>query len=188
MRKGWFKLNGVQDGDRTIEEQMRGLGPALKAAAGKSVLDLGSAEGLISIEFARAGASRVVGIELLEDHVKVARELAKDLPQVSFITASLQEWIDARPQPRRFDVVLALGIAHKLHDPGALLSFAARSATELLVFRGPGKDNRYFDGWLKSKHSATKRHVPSLLGELGFTEGETLDSAHGERVQYWHRA
>jgi SAM-dependent methyltransferase len=195
LRKGWFAIDGVQDGDRTAEEQLLGLAPAIEAAKGKSVLDLGCAEGLIAKAFCQGGA-RVVGIELVEDHLKVAREVCKGLA-ATFIQASLQEWIDTHPHPEQFDVVLALGIAHKLHDPATLLNFAARSAKELVVFRGPGKDAQgragstahhlYWDGWLKAKHRDARCHVPTLMVSHGFKEGETLPSARGERVQYWHK-
>lgn len=188
MRHGWFSIPGVQTGDRTVEEQLLGLEPALEACVGKRVLDLGSAEGLISRAFARAGAARVVGIELVFDHLRVARRICHDAPAVSFIQASLQEWIQTHPDPERFDIVLALGVAHKLHDPGQLIDFAARSATELLAFRGPGKDKMYWDGWLESKHTRTRCHVPTILTGHCFQERETHDSAHGERVQYWARA
>lgn len=186
MRKGWFKIPGVQDGDRTGAEQLLGLQPALGSARGKSVLDLGSAEGLIAAEFARAGAAHVLGVELLQDHVDVARVVCKDLPQVLFHCEELGAYIGARPKPPQYDIVLALGIAHKLLDPGVLLAFAARSCGGMLVFRGPGKD-KFWDGMLRAKFGGKVCHVPTLLKRHGLVEGETLDSAHGERVQYWRR-
>lgn len=193
MRKGWFKVDG-QDGDRTPEEQLAGLELALgfvKAAAanGKkiSVLDLGCAEGAISREFALAGASEVVGIELLEDHIKVGQRICAGLP-VKFVHAEMRHWIERNPKPEMFDVVLALGIAHKLHDPGSLMAFSARSAKCLVVFRGPGKKDMFWDGWLRAKFGDGKCHVPTLMGEHGFDEGITLDSSRGERVQHWWRS
>lgn len=188
-RHGWFALAGVQTGDRTVEEQMLGLAPAIEAAKGKTVLDLGAAEGLIAREFAR-GARGVTCVELLSDHCRVAREVCKGLP-VLIIESELADYIARNSHPVvQFDVVLALGIAHKLHDPGSCIRFAAQSARELLVFRGPGKE-KFWDGWLKSKFRkdgvTDQVHVPTTLAELGFVEGETLESAHGERAQYWHR-
>lgn len=185
-RHGWFRLDGVQGGDRTVDEQMRGLQPALEACKDKSVLDLGCAEGLIAREFARAGAV-VVGIELLADHCAVARRVCKGLP-VEIIQSELKAHIDSNPEPVKFDIVLALGIAHKLHDPGSCIAFAAKSAKELVVFRGPGKKGMYWDGTLKAKFGSGQCHVPTIFKEAGFREGETLDSAHGERAQYWWRS
>ena len=172
---------------------MLGLAPALEHAKGKRVLDLGCAEGTIGREFALAGAAEVIGIELLADHIAVAKEAcAAEIREgkMRFIVSELKTWIDAHPDPEQFDVVLALGIAHKLHQPGACLSFACRSARDLVVFRSPGKDGLYYDGTIKSKHvrdlSGTC-HVPTLMESNGFSEGETLPSARGERVQYWWR-
>lgn len=186
MRHGWFEIKGVQGGDRTAEEQLRGLKPALNACKGKTVLDLGAAEGLISAAFARSGAAEVLAVELVPDHVAAARKVCKGLP-VKFVQAELAGWIKNNPDLEQFDIVLVLGIAHKIHAPGVVIEFAAKTTRELLVFRGPGKKGMYWDGWLKAKFGDGKCHVPTLMQEQGLTEGETLESARGERVQYWHR-
>lgn len=192
LRHGWLKIPGVQDGDRDLQEQMLGLDQALASAKGKTVLDIGCAEGLIAREFVRAGARHVTGLELLEDHLTVAREQCKGLP-ATFICAEMRAWIEKNPNPQQYDIVLALGIAHKLHQPGTLMTFSARSASEMVVFRGPGKINLSWDGWLKSKFGTSQAgvaipcHVPTVMTEQGFVEGETLPSCRGERVQYWHR-
>lgn len=185
-RKGWFRIDGVQEGDRTADEQLKGLEPALAAAVNRTVLDLGAAEGLIAAAFARAGAREVCAIELLPDHCAVARQVCRGLP-VRVIQSELAAWIAAHPEPEQFDTVLCLGIAHKLHDPGSALSFAARSARSTVVFRGPGKATMLWDGWLTAKFGKAKVHVSNLFAEHGFMEGETFDSAQGERCQYWHR-
>lgn len=183
-RKGWFKVRG-QDGDRTPEEQMLGLERALAEAKGKTVLDLGCAEGAIAREFALAGAT-VLGVELLQDHINVGRKVCRGLA-VKFVCASLEPYIDANPEHERFDIVLALSIAHKLKEPGKLLAFAARCANDLVVFRGPGKKDMFWDGWLKAKFGEGQCHVPTLMAEHGFVDEGIVDSARGERVQYWRR-
>jgi SAM-dependent methyltransferase len=185
-RHGWFSIPGIQTGDRSVEEQMMGLSPALPACVGKTVLDIGSAEGLISREFAKAGAKKVVGIELVTDHVRAARKICSGLP-VLFVHTELAEWIRTHPEPDQFDIVLILGIAHKLHNPGSCIEFACKSAREMIVFRGPGKDEMYWDGWLGAKFGDNRCHVPTIMKAHGFREGQTLPSARGERAQYWLR-
>lgn len=137
MRKGWYKIPGVQDGDRTVEDQLKGLGAALAAAKGKTVLDLGTAEGLVAREFAIAGAGLVLGCECLRDHVNIGRALVRGLP-VTLLEADLNEpsthnWISGL----EFDVALMLGILHKLKEPGVLIRTVARRQPALIVVRLP---------------------------------------------------
>ena len=183
--KGWFRIPGIRpDGDRTLEEQMIGLAPALEEARGKTVLDLGCAEGLIAREFARAGASRVVGIEMLASHLEVARAVCKDVPQVRFICAHLGDFIAARESIRTFDIVLALGIIHKLRDPEVPLRFAAQSAASLMLFRAPAKAT---NGNVASKHTGITCNVPRIMAAEGFAEERLIPGVRGEAVQYWRR-
>lgn len=183
--KGWLKVPGLRPkGDRTLEEQMLGLEPALAFARGKSVLDLGCAEGLIALEFARAGATRVLGVELLASHLEVAREVCKGQAAIEFRCAHLDDYIAAHPAPEAFDIVLALGIIHKLHNPKVPLDFAARSARALVCFRAPAKAT---DGVVWSKHSDVGVNVPKTLRGHGFREGDTIPGVRGEAVQYWWR-
>lgn len=188
MNKGWFKVPGIRpDGDRTIAEQMMGLDHGLSIAKGKSVLDLGCAEGLISLEFAKAGASRVVGIELLEEHLKVAEKLRAKHPdgsRVHFIRKNLGTHILDNPEHERFDIVLILGIIHKLENPAVPLRFAANCAKEALIFRAPAKAT---DGVVRSKHTGVKCNVPKILNESGFKEFLLVPGVRGEAAQYWRR-
>lgn len=165
---------------------MLGLKPALAVAKGADVLDLGSAEGVISREFALAGAKYVLGVELLQDHVNAARTVCRMNPQVAFVCSELSLYINNNPVPRKFDIVLMLSVAHKLTDPGLIVSFAGRSTRKLLAFRGPHKYVPW-DGTLKSKFGKGSCHVPTLLKAEGLVEGETIEGARGECVQYWRR-
>lgn len=142
MRCGWFKIPGFQHGDRTVEEQMLGLEPALQACAGKTVIDLGCAEGLIAREFARRGAARVEGLEIVPEHVDVGRELCKGLP-VKLGVGNLDKVI-LKELPG-WDLVLMLAVLHKTRQPEAVLRAFAGAARELLVIRLPGgaRDGRY---------------------------------------------
>lgn len=184
--KGWLAVPGVRPkADRTLAEQMLGLERALAECRGKSVLDLGCAEGLIGLEFAKAGAARVVGIEQLAGHLAVAWHVSRAWHHViSFQQAHLAEWVEAHPQPEQFDIVLALGIIHKLDDPAVPLRFAARSAASLLCFRAPAKAT---GGVVRSKFTASTVSVPKEMTRLGFVDEGTFSGVRGEAVQYWRR-
>lgn len=183
LRKGWFIIEGYQDGDRTLAEQMLGIEPALAECKGKTVLDLGCAEGLIGREFARAGAN-VLGVELLPGHVEAAEEACKGMPNIRFICKELSAYIAERPNPEQFDIVLSLGIAHKLKFPGVLTEFAARSARNLLLFRAPAKGA---GGIVTGKHSGIECHVPTIMEQHGFQEEKIIEGVRGESVQYWRK-
>lgn len=190
MDKGWFKVPGIRPhGDRSLDEQRMGLEKALAECKGKRVLDLGCAEALISREFALAGAKEVVGMELLAPHLDVARKVCKGLP-VRFIQAHLGDWATRHPVPGdRFEIVLALGIIHKLDDPGLLMRWAAYSAKELLCFRAPAKKTEAPSGdyLIKSKFTNTTCNVPETMRAAGFVDEGTHNGVRGEAVQYWRR-
>lgn len=131
MRKGWFKTDG-QDGDRTLTEQMQGLQPLLRMALNKSILDVGCAEGLISITLHDAGARLVHGIEIVPDHIRTANALRSGRP-ISFEVADAQTY---RPT-RRYDIVVMLAVLHKLPDPTAACVKFADTAIESCVIRLP---------------------------------------------------
>jgi len=152
MSEGWFNIPGTQKGPRTLQEQMLGLKPALEETYGKTVLDLGCAEGLIAIEFAKRGASLVCGIDYNPDLIATAAKeiekanehTGKFLP-VGCIYADLSEVIEENYH-QQFDIVLALAVLHKLNDPEAGAKFCAASAKSLIVIRLPfgstGRSNR----------------------------------------------
>lgn len=138
-KKGWFKIDGVQDGDRTLQDQLKGLAPALEAARGKTVLDLGCAEGLISYEFLAAGADHVHGIDSQEESLAVARARRNGELNITFECANLNDGIPAPGKKREYEIVLLLAILHKLRQPFSLLAEVARfNQPDLLVIRLPG--------------------------------------------------
>src|SRR5579862_8341660 len=53
------------------------LGKLLDHVAGKTVIDFGCGEGLEAIEFARHGAAQVVGVDIREEILKIARKNAE---------------------------------------------------------------------------------------------------------------
>lgn len=187
MRKGWFKLRG-QDGDRTVEGQLKGLEPAIAGAKGKSILDLGCAEGAIALEFARAGATRILGLEVVGPHLEVAREICAGHP-CEFRCVDLNQ-VHVGADHEQFDVVLALAIIHKLKDPAGVLRRFASLARELVVIRMPS--------WAVKWRFAHERgrgeliDCAAVLSPLGFVlerieRGPTSERGQ-EPVVYFRRA
>ncbi len=188
MPERWFKIEGEAEGDRTLEEQMIGLAPALAECKGKRILDLGCAEGLIAREFSRAGARIVHGIEKLQRHVDLANKLCHGLP-MTFACADL-ELLAAeemkRGRAQRFDIVLALAILHKLPEPGVGVQYCAWSARNLVVIRLPeyGITAR---GILRNKKYDAGCHLASTMKQQGFALEKALPGPRKEQVQYWRR-
>jgi len=167
---------------------MLGLERGLAEARGKTVLDLGCAEAVITAEFIRAGAVRAVGIELLESHLVIARQVCEGMP-VEFICAHLKDYAAEHPEPEQFDIVLALGIVHKLEDPEKFLRWAVLCARDLFLFRAPAQRLRGPKGTyvIRSKHTRAEVNVPNVMREMGFADEGTIDGVRGEAVEYWRR-
>lgn len=188
--KGWLAIPGVQRGERTLAEQMLGLEPALLTCNGRSVLDLGCAEGLIGIEFAKAGAT-VSGYELQSRFVHTANqqaELAGVAERCAFYKFDLATFC-APGLPRVFpgdasDIVLALAIVHKLRDPGQALTNMARLARHRLVLRLPIGSTGVIP--YKQDRSVTC-DSRDILPAAGFRLEQVCGGPRGELVQHWIR-
>lgn len=192
--KGWLKVPGIRpEGDRTLEEQMLGLERALTECKGKRVLDLGCAEGLIGREFAKAGAEIVVGVESLQGHIDVALQACAEYVasgKMKFKVTYLQDWVATHPAPVQYDIVLALGIIHKMEDPAKIMEWTADAAKDLLCFRAPAWADSLPNGdyLIRSKHFPRNAvNVPELMRSKGFVDEGTFHGVRGESVQYWRR-
>lgn len=154
MNKGWFKIAGVQDGDRTIEQQLKGLKPLFPEVADKWVLDLGCAEGLVGMELcAKHGAFWVDGITLVPSEAETGNAVsnargidnfviyAHDLNDVPGLHA-LGDREDGIEE--HYDVILMLAVLHKLREPIRVLhSILAKWAAGLVVIRTAGATPGY---------------------------------------------
>lgn len=134
VTRGWFEMSG-RPGTRNLADQLIGLDWLFDNCAGKTVLDVGCAEGLISLETLKRGALTVHGIELVPDRVWMARKLAAQMaPGVAhFEVGDMEFWRPKMP----YDIVIALAILHKLKDPGACAAALAECAKETVVLRLP---------------------------------------------------
>lgn len=155
-KKGWFIIPNIQDGDRTIDEQALGLEDY--DFTGKTVLDLGCAEGLLSAYVLMHDAALVHGCEIVQHHIDLATRLFKG-KKAQFFKIDLNNFQSLHKHPPmlpRYDVVLMLAIAHKLKDPASFINYAATLADSLII--------RLPERILSDKRSGFKSiDVPALL-------------------------
>lgn len=181
--KPWFDMKRG-DFERTLVDQMRGLRYVVdefrhSAARGKplSCLDAGCAEGLIGIEMAKAGASAVLGVELVEQRVKDAMRLRGDLP-CTFEVGNVATY-----QPRRpYDVLLALSILHKLPDPSATLYRLVHSfCRRMVVIRLPPGGPVVID----PRSNNVPHNLDAVLKDLGFNLEHEVEGYLNEYIGVW---
>lgn len=179
VKEGWFHTKN-RLGDRTIQQQMMGLDLLLTSCKGKTVLDVGCAEGLISIELAKAGAVAVHGVEIVKAHVEVANKLRKSLP-ITFECADANDWAPKRD----YDIVIALALLHKLRDPSTACRRFASRAREMVVLRlPPGPAPLIIDDRSERKPHDTVAAMTNCGFELIH---EAYDGPFDEYLSYWKR-
>ena len=122
---GYYNLPGIRAGNWRIETRLRGLQELLGAAQGKSVLDLGCAEGMISREFCRHGAATIHGFEVNLDQIRIARQevpkAAEVGTQILFHRADFGYWdrfvaAHRNSMLEQYDIVLLLSVLEKLPE------------------------------------------------------------------------
>lgn len=173
--QGWFGNH------RTLGEQMLGLGPAISEAKGKRVLDAGAAEGLIALEFVKAGA-KVDAFDNNRDYVYEGDRQARRHGG----GAMRMRWADlnvALPEAYvpPYDIVLALAIIHKARDVGQATQLLAGACSGLLVVRLP-RDSK---GMIKAKFGDSRCDLAVEMPALGFKLERKERGPRGELVQYW---
>ncbi|MGO1079952.1 methyltransferase domain-containing protein [Inquilinus sp. CA228] len=181
--RGWFDAPGVA-GDRTLAQQMVGLDHLVQAAPGRTVLDLGCAEGLIGLVLMRAGAVALDGIDLVHNRIVAAGRNAEAAGvEARYWCQDLDGFADWAPEDLapRYDLVLALSIAHKLARPDRFLEAAAARCDGLLAVRLPApviQDRR--SGFVPVD-------VPALLDRAGFDLEATPAGSLGEWIGLFRR-
>jgi len=172
--------------DRTLEQQMMGLDRLFAQVEGKSVLDVGCAEGLLSIECVKSGASRVTGIEIREAAVKEARAAARKLPveehyKIYFAVDTAETF-----EPLvNYDVILLLAVLHKLRNPTAACARIVQHARETVVIRLPPE---HAPTIIDARSGNQPHHIGITMDKAGFElEHSSYDGPFGEWVGYYRR-
>lgn len=176
--KGWFSTPG-RPGDRTLDQQLKGLDLLFAKVQHKTVLDLGCAEGLISMELARAGALAVHGVEIVPEHVAVAKKLQGSAP-ICFEVGDANTW---KPT-RQYDIVIALALLHKLRDPTEACYRLCGAAKHLVVLRLPPL---HAPTIVDPRSGNNPHHIGRVMEKQGFELEFTARGHLDEWVGYYVR-
>jgi SAM-dependent methyltransferase len=149
-----------------LAQQLTGLESLLAMVTDKSVLDVGCAEGLILAECLDRGARTSYGVDIRQEAIERALEnrqitLAARRSAVGLECADVNDW---RPH-RHYDIVLLLGILHKLADPGKVFRRMLGHCKHTCVVRLP------HDDWpvLTDARSGNKPHnLVAIAEDCGF--------------------
>lgn len=180
QKLGWFSTLG-RPGDRTLKDQLIGLDDLFDRSEGKTVLDVGCAEGLISMHLFDFGATAVHGLEIVPGHVDIANKLRGDRA-CTFEVANA----DTYKPVRQYDIVIMLALLQKLRDPvGACRRFAA-AAREMVVLRLPprGEDPLVFKD---ERSSHRPQDITAAMQAEGFMLKNALAGFRDEHISYWER-
>lgn len=123
----WFATASGQ-GKSSLEQQSVGLDPLWPLVIGRTVLDVGCAEGLIARRCLDIGAASVHGVELREQAVWHTRAL-----QVPCDNADADDYMPKQA----YDIVLMLAILHKLKKPADVFRRMLASCNITAVVRLP---------------------------------------------------
>lgn len=181
INKGWFKGLG-RDGDRTLDQQMLGLEQVVREVRGKTVLDVGCAEGLIALQLAADGAASCHGMEIVPRFVDIANGLAAErgLP-CTFEAANLNDFDLSGVAPA--DIVLLLSILHKTQDPSKVCGALADKAKDLCVVRLPPSGPRIVD----ERSGNIPHDIADVMAAKGFDLEATLSGPMSEWLGYFRR-
>jgi cyclopropane fatty-acyl-phospholipid synthase-like methyltransferase len=104
---------------------------------GKEILDVGCGSGVYSVDFARRGARRVVGVDFSGNMLKLARQEAEQhgvADKCEFIQADFRE---LEPD-ERFAISVAMGVFDYIPDQVSFLRKMVALTTEKVIVAFPG--------------------------------------------------
>jgi len=148
---------------------------------GKKILDVGCGSGVYSVDFARRGARRVVGVDFSENMLELARQEAEQhrvADRCEFIQADFLE-LDLED---RFDISIAMGVFDYVPDQVTFLrKMVALTTGKVIVafpshslLREPARRLRYKLAGKGDIYLYSQDDVERIAGEAGLREKEII--------------
>jgi SAM-dependent methyltransferase len=131
---------------------------------GRSFLDVGCGNGLYSLELARRGADRVVGIDIAEGMLELCKKSASDQGLADRCTFLQTDLLAYTPRTA-FNVSFGIGLFDYISNP--LRHKAIMSFPRLWTWRAPVRKARLTAKGC-SVYFYTKERIESLMREAGF--------------------
>ena len=148
---------------------------------GKKILDVGCGSGVYSVDFARRGARRVVGVDFSENMLELARQEAEqhrvadrcEFIQADFLEVQLED---------KFDISIAMGVFDYVPDQVAFLRRMVALATGKVIvafpshslLREPARRLRYRLAGKGDIHLYSQDDVERIAGEAGLRDREII--------------
>ena len=183
-------LPGPQPDDHPRERwaDLTGVVPA--DLSGQRILDIGSADGFYTLEFARRGALEVVAVDAWAKHVNRVTWLGEyfGLGNITPVLGRIEE-LDVR-KIGRFDAVFMLGLLYHLKDPLAGLEAVSELSDvlylETISIFDDANPYLYLKPPQAGVHSVAKwipttRCIRDMLGTVGFTRVEEVTPPYHSR-------
>lgn len=173
-----------------VSDRLAGLDPLLAVASGCSVIDFGSAEGVVALEFLRRGAHLLHGFEREPSRVGIASAICADYDGAAFREADLDDFDAFRAANADllrdgYDIVLYLGIHHHVAAPARQATFdhAVGLARRWFALRTPAAsaaadrlDERLAAAGFRRIPAPAGAALSGNLGELALYQRRTQES------------
>lgn len=104
---------------------------------GKSVLDIGCGSGVYSVDFARRGATRVLGVDFSGAMLDLARQEAREHTVDNVCEFIRSDFLELKLD-ERFDISVAMGVFDYVKDPSTFLRKMASVTNQKLIVSFPG--------------------------------------------------
>lgn len=185
-KRGWFEIEGVQSGERKLVDQIAGLEQVVRDCEGKTVLDIGCAEGLISFHFLVHKASSVSGFDCNQERAQWAKKINMDhnfyqMNADDFPSYHQQSTTGIATEPYTYDIILLLSILQKLRNPKGVLEYCAKICTKWIAVRLPQPT-------IRDKRSGFFAvNVPQVLMNSGFEMVNQTRTDYGAWVGVFKR-